>query len=90
MFSFAILHSLNLPQTTVKPLMKTWVDLYGTFSRLAAMVTNVEANTDCAEFCCQLSEICANDKRLKVTMVTQSLPSLYDHKFWLTIYWYSP
>ncbi|ELT97270.1 hypothetical protein CAPTEDRAFT_113923, partial [Capitella teleta] len=39
----------DLPQTLAKNLLKTWSDLYCTFSRLAAMVPNVDANISCEE-----------------------------------------
>ena len=35
----------------MKAMLKTWTDLYKTFSRLAAMVTNADANICCEELC---------------------------------------
>ena len=55
-------------QPTTKTLLKTWGDLYSTFARLAAMVTNAEANVTCEELC---SLICAKvtQEQLQVRML---------------------
>ncbi|XP_064648530.1 telomere-associated protein RIF1-like [Lineus longissimus] len=39
----------ELPQPTVKTLLKTWIELYKTFARLSALVTNADANICCEE-----------------------------------------
>ena len=38
-------------QSSLKTMFKTWTELYTTFSRLAAMVPNAEANVCCEELC---------------------------------------
>ncbi|XP_051867918.1 telomere-associated protein RIF1 isoform X2 [Pristis pectinata] len=39
----------NLPQSTVKSVLRTWAELYKTFARCAALVATAEANVCCEE-----------------------------------------
>ena len=48
-----LFHKLQF-QGTMKTLLKTWGDLYATFSRLAAMVATVQGNLVCEELCALL------------------------------------
>ncbi|XP_060066107.1 telomere-associated protein RIF1-like [Ylistrum balloti] len=41
----------SMSQASVKTMLKTWCDLYKTFARLSALVTNAEANICCEELC---------------------------------------
>jgi len=44
-------------QSMQKSLVKTWTELCNTFARLAAMVTNAEANIWVEEFCSKIYDI---------------------------------
>jgi hypothetical protein len=45
---------------TVKTLQKTWTEIYQTFARLSALVTNAEANVCCEDLCHQINK-CVNE-----------------------------
>ncbi|XP_056007115.1 telomere-associated protein RIF1-like isoform X2 [Ostrea edulis] len=59
---FPIKHQLpaKMPQMTVKTLQKTWSEIYQTFARLSALVTNAEANVCCEDLCHQINK-CLKD-----------------------------
>lgn len=56
---FPVKHKLptSVPQPTIKTLTKTWTELYKTVNRLAAMVTNAEANIVCEDISHKIIEI---------------------------------
>ena len=56
---FPLNHKLptSVPQPTVKTLTRTWTELYKTVNRLAAMVTNAEANIVCEDVCQRILEL---------------------------------
>lgn len=53
---FPIKHQLpeKLAQMSVKTLQKTWSEIYQTFARLSALVTNAQANICCEDLCHQI------------------------------------
>ncbi|XP_059826278.1 telomere-associated protein RIF1 isoform X3 [Hypanus sabinus] len=51
----------NLPQSTVKSVLKTWADLYKTFARCAALVATAEANVCCEELSVKILAILDDD-----------------------------
>ncbi|XP_013418848.1 telomere-associated protein RIF1-like [Lingula anatina] len=59
-----VIHLFNkeLPQPTMKTLLKSWEDLYRRFARLSALVTNAEANVCCEELCHKLLVIIMEDE----------------------------
>lgn len=54
-------------QPTLKSMLKTWGELYGTFARLAALVTNAEANICCEDLVNRIVDGLSEDK-LKVSL----------------------
>ena len=48
---------MSVPQQTMKTLTKTWTELYKTVNRLAAMVTNAEANIVCEDICQEILDL---------------------------------
>ncbi|XP_056390403.1 telomere-associated protein RIF1 isoform X2 [Hyla sarda] len=44
----------EIPQPTMKTLMRSWSDLYKTFSRCAALVTTTDENLCCEELCSRI------------------------------------
>ncbi|XP_069838795.1 telomere-associated protein RIF1 isoform X2 [Dendropsophus ebraccatus] len=44
----------EIPQPTMKTLMRTWSELYKTFSRCAALVTTTDENLCCEELCSRI------------------------------------
>ncbi|OWF47711.1 telomere-associated protein RIF1-like isoform X2 [Mizuhopecten yessoensis] len=51
----------SMPQASVKTLLKTWCDVYKTFARLSALVTNADANVCCEELCHRLLKHTSQD-----------------------------
>ena len=56
--------SVSVPQPTNKTLIKTWTELYKTVNRLAAMVTNAEANIVCEDVCHKIMELNKGEDKL--------------------------
>ena len=59
---------------TVKTLQKTWCEIYQTFARLSALVTNAEANICCEDLCHQINKsLSLKDTDSMVSFVFHSL-----------------
>ncbi|KAJ8314232.1 hypothetical protein KUTeg_008793, partial [Tegillarca granosa] len=56
---FPVAHKLaaKMPVQTVKQMQKTWSDIYRTFARLSALVTNAEPNICCEDYCHKVLDV---------------------------------
>ncbi|XP_061193994.1 telomere-associated protein RIF1-like [Saccostrea echinata] len=68
---FPIKHQLpeKIPQVSVKTLQKTWTEVYQTFARLSALVTNAEANISCEDLCHQINKSLKDEESLSLQML---------------------
>ncbi|KAL5006938.1 hypothetical protein ScPMuIL_015744 [Solemya velum] len=55
----------NISQASSKTLLKTWTDVYRSFARLSALVTNAEANISCEDLCQRLLDAVNADTSLE-------------------------
>ncbi|XP_033762352.1 LOW QUALITY PROTEIN: telomere-associated protein RIF1-like [Pecten maximus] len=51
----------SMPQASVKTMLKSWCDLYKTFARLSALVSNAEPNICCEELCQRVLKLTTDD-----------------------------
>ncbi|MGH0162935.1 UNVERIFIED_CONTAM: hypothetical protein FKN15_044048 [Acipenser sinensis] len=51
----------GFPQGTMKPLLRTWAELYRVFARCAALVATAEENVCCEELCIKMTPVLGND-----------------------------
>ncbi|XP_033900775.3 telomere-associated protein RIF1-like isoform X1 [Acipenser ruthenus] len=51
----------GFPQGTMKPLLRTWAELYRVFARCAALVATAEENVCCEELCVKMTPVLGND-----------------------------
>ncbi|XP_062606334.1 telomere-associated protein RIF1-like [Saccostrea cucullata] len=68
---FPIKHQLpeKMPQVSVKTLQKTWTEVYQTFARLSALVTNAEANINCEDLCHQINKSLKDEDSLSLPLI---------------------
>ncbi|MGH0165548.1 UNVERIFIED_CONTAM: hypothetical protein FKN15_048634 [Acipenser sinensis] len=50
----------GFPQGTMKPLLRTWAELYRVFARCAALVATAEENVCCEELCVKMTPVLGN------------------------------
>ncbi|CAH1788856.1 unnamed protein product [Owenia fusiformis] len=56
------LFTADLHQASLRTIIKTWGDLYRTFARLSALVTNAEANIGTEELCARIASALPQDQ----------------------------
>ncbi|XP_041119155.1 telomere-associated protein RIF1-like isoform X2 [Polyodon spathula] len=55
-----ILTVKGFPQGTMKPLLRSWAELYRVFARCAALVATAEENVCCEELCVKMTPVLGN------------------------------